>query len=126
MPAARPQLLGMSSPSLPSAQSDAAGARLATVIALARILERVERGEPSLDAVQYQVLVERLKAALSADLPPEALTAVLGAYPAAAELYENLHYAHAGLSRAPLERSIATEQAAAQLLARISRASRQA
>jgi hypothetical protein len=46
---------------------------------------------------------------------------VLGAHPAAAELYENLHYAQAGLSRSTLERSVATEMLAAQVLAKAAR-----
>jgi len=91
---------------------------------LAGMFERVERSGTSLDAQQYLVLVDRLKDALGADLPTEGLNAVLSAHPAAAELYENLHYAHAGLCRSPLEVAVAAESAARDLLSRLAGASR--
>ena len=94
---------------------------LETVIALARLLERVEAGPVRVDAGQYRALVRQLAGALAQDLPDAALQAVLGAHPAAAELYENLHYAQAGLSRSTLERSVATEMLAAQVLAKAAR-----
>jgi hypothetical protein len=97
-------------------------AQLETAIALGRLLERVERSPEPIDPDQYQALVARLKAVLADDLPEPALNAVLGALPAAAELYENLHYGLSGLSRAPLARSIASEQLATQLLARVRQA----
>jgi len=37
---------------------------------------------------------------------------VLDSFPAVAELYENLHYEHAGLCRSVLETSLAAELAA--------------
>jgi hypothetical protein len=40
------------------------------------------------------------------------LDAVLARVPAAAELYENLNYQHAGLCRSPLDASLAAEAAA--------------
>ena len=92
--------------------------RLENVIALSRLLERVENGGARVDADQYRTLVDRLKAALSAPLPAPALDAILGAHPAAAELYENMHYARSGLSRNALDRSVATEKLAAQAIAR--------
>jgi hypothetical protein len=46
---------------------------------------------------------------------------VLGAHPAAAELYENQHYAQSGLSRSSLERSVQSEMLASQLIARAAR-----
>ena len=93
--------------------------RLETIIALARLLERVESGHVRTLAEPYRQLVKQLQAALSAELPADALHAILRAYPAASELYENLHYQHAGLSRAPLEQSAASEVEARQLLARV-------
>lgn len=101
-------------------------AHLETVIALARVLEHVERSAERVDAHQYQVLVARLKAALSQDLPQPALNAILGALPAAAEVYENMHYQLSGLSRSPLERSVSSEKLASQLLARVAQASKKA
>ena len=96
--------------------------RLENVIGLARLLERVERSTTAPDADQYRALVHRLGDALQADLPEEALKAILGAYPATAELYENLHYEKSGLSRAPLERSVQTEMLTSQALHRIAKA----
>src|SRR3989442_3391403 len=103
---------------------DSIRSRLETVIALAHLLERFERSAAAVHAGHYQVLVSRLKAALSEDLPDDALQAVLNAHPAAAELYENLHYAHSGLSRSSLERSVSSEKLAAELLTRIAKRAR--
>lgn len=97
--------------------------RLETVIALARLLERVENSGVAVGADQYRALVRQLAAALSQEIPDDALQAVLGAYPAAAELYENMHYAQSGLSRSPLERSVGSEMLASQALARAARRS---
>lgn len=104
--------------------SDSAKSRLQAVIVLAGILERMERNTASLDANQYQVVVARLKKALSTDLPEDMLQAILNAHPAAAELYENMHYEHSGLSRLSLDQSIATETLAAQAIARIAGSSK--
>ena len=109
---------GDSAVSMPNV--DSAKAKLETAIALARILERVERSAAAVDADQYQVIVARLRSALSEDLPADALQAVLGAHPAAAEVYENMHYEHSGLSRSSLERSVSSEMLAPQVLARVS------
>ena len=98
--------------------------RLETVIALARLLERVEANTAAPGADQYQALVRQLKGALAAGLPQLALDAILGAHPAAAELYENMHYDASGLSRSSLDRSVSTELLAAQAIDRASRSSR--
>jgi hypothetical protein len=90
--------------------------RLETLIALARLLERAERNELRPSAEEYQRLVEQTKHALQAELPEAALKAVLDAFPAASELYENLHYAQAGLARVELERSVKSEMAASEVL----------
>ncbi|MGH8798082.1 MAG: hypothetical protein ACREXI_13565 [Caldimonas sp.] len=95
--------------------------RLENVIALARLLEKVERSGRAPDPEQYRALVARLGSALEADLPPDALEAILTASPATAELYENLHYERSGLSRSPLELSIAAEMATSQALHRIAK-----
>ena len=91
---------------------------------LAGVFERVERSGTAVDAQQYLVLVDRLKASLAADLPTQGLDAVLAAHPAAAELYENLHYAHAGLCRSPLESAVAAETATRDVLTRLAGRSR--
>lgn len=95
--------------------------RLETVIALARLLERVEASAVAVGADQYRALVQRLALALSQELPQDALNAVLGAHPAAAELYENLHYEQSGLSRASLERSVSSELIASQAITKAAR-----
>ena len=104
-----------------AAQIETLKNRLEIVIALARLLERVERSVVSVGAAQYRALVRQLMVALAQEMPDDALQAVLGAHPAAAEVYENMHYAQAGLSRASLERSVESEKAARQALARAAR-----
>ncbi|HTP72954.1 MAG TPA: hypothetical protein VML58_12100 [Burkholderiaceae bacterium] len=93
--------------------------RLENVFALAHLLHRVESGHARANADGYRHLVTQLQAALSEEMPSDALKAILDAYPAASDVYENMHYAQAGLSRAPLERSVASELLAHETLARI-------
>jgi hypothetical protein len=95
--------------------------RLETLIALARLLERVEASPTAIGADQYRALVGQIKAALAAPLPPAPLQAILKAHPASGEIYENMNYEISGLSRSPLERSVATEMLATQLLHKIAR-----
>lgn len=109
----------MSAPNLESVKT-----RLENVIALARLLERIERSTTAPDPGQYRSLVAQLGAALEADLPAPALEAILNASPATAELYENLHYARSGLSRAPLDRAVAAEMQASEALHRIAKDAR--
>ena len=90
--------------------------RLETLVALARLLERIENSPAPIGAEQYRALIQKLKAALAAELPAAALEAVLGSFPATAELYENMHYAVSGLSRSSLDRSVATEMLASGLM----------
>ena len=106
----------MTAPRTESLQS-----RLETLIALARLLERVDASPVAIGAGQYRALVGQLKAALAAPLPAPPLEAILKAHPATAEIYENMNYEISGLSRSPLERSVATEMLATQLIHRIAR-----
>jgi len=106
-----------------AAQRESLKNRLENAIALARLLERVETSGQPFGADQYRALVRQLGVALSQEMPDEALQAVLGAHPAAAEVYENLHYAQSGLSRSSLERSVSSEMLASQVLARAARRS---
>ena len=100
-------------------QLDARTSHLETLIALAQLLDRVEPNVASIGAEQYRALVRQIQHALRAEpMPADALQAVLGAHPATALIYENLHYERAGLSRAPLDRSITSEQLAHTILAR--------
>ena len=95
--------------------------RLETLIALARLLERVEARPLAVGADQYRALVAQIKAALAEPLPAAPLTAILKAHPATGEIYENLNYEISGLSQSTLERSVATEMLATQVLHRIAR-----
>lgn len=104
-----------------ASKTDSVKSRLENVIALARLLERVEANAVAVGADQYQALVRRVKLALDEELPEPALQAVLRAYPATAELYENMHYQLSGLSRSSLERSISSEMLASQFLARMAK-----
>lgn len=104
-----------------AAQRESLKNRLETVIGLARLLERVESSGRAFGAEQYRALVRQLGVALSQEMPDDALQAILGAHPAAAEVYENLHYAESGLSRSSLERSVGSELLASQVLARAAR-----
>jgi hypothetical protein len=100
--------------------------RLQTVVALAHLLECVEGGLAQASAEGYRQLVMRLQEALGEDFPADALLAVLDMYPATSQVFENLHYEHSGLFRAPLERSVSSELMAKQVLTRVARAARDA
>jgi hypothetical protein len=94
-----------------------APASLTVILTLARLLERLERSPVPIGADQYRAVVQHLSQAI-VDTPPGApLQAVLDACPAAATLYENLNYDHAGLCRAPLEASMASELQARDAIA---------
>ena len=95
--------------------------RLESLIALARLLERVEASPTAVGADQYRALVSQIKTMLGGPLPAAPLAAILKAHPATGEIYENMNYEVAGLSRSPLERSVATEMLATQLLHKIAR-----
>jgi hypothetical protein len=101
--------------------TDTVKSRIETAVALCGLLERVEHQAVQIGPAQYQSLVRQVGRALLQDMPDAALQAVLGAYDAAAVVYENLHYEQSGLSRAPLERSINSELLATQTLARAAR-----
>ena len=95
--------------------------RLETLIALARLLERVEASPVAVGADQYLALVRQIQAALQVELPESARDAILGAHPATATIYENLHYEISGLSRSTLDRSVATEMLATGLIHKAAR-----
>lgn len=92
---------------------------LLSLVRLAHLLQAVEHR--SVDPHQYRLLAEKLSAELRQHQGHEALPTLLDHFPAAAELYENLQYAHAGLCRAPLEMSLQSELAARELLSRVGR-----
>ena len=80
-----------------------------TVLTLAHLLERLECSPRAIDPAQYRSVVLHLVRELELVKPDETLSAVLDSYPAAAELYENLQYKHAGLCRSALEFSLNAE-----------------
>lgn len=81
-------------------------------VSLAGLLQRVDAQPQSIGAAQYQQLVLQLGQLLDGLPPGDPLQQLLGRFPAAALIYENRQYGHAGLCRSPLERSLASEQAA--------------
>ena len=93
-------------------------AALGNVALLAQLLERLDRSARAPDAAQYRGVALRLADSLRDASAGAALDRLLGAFPAAAEVYENLRYAHAGLCRAPLETSLNTELVARAVLDR--------
>ena len=82
------------------------------LVVLAQMLERLDRSAQAVDAKQYRTVAARLAAELQAAPRDAALEAVLESFPAAAQLYENLNYQHAGLCRSPMDASLAAEFAA--------------
>lgn len=100
-------------------------ARPSVVITLAHLLERLERSPVPVDPVQYRSVVLHLVQEFESVKPGETLNAVLDSYPAAAELYENLQYQHAGLCRSALEFSLRAELQARDVIDKARRATDQ-
>ena len=96
------------------------------LVALARMLERLERSAEPVDADQFRTVVERLKAELEATPRDATLEAVLATFPATAEVYENMNYEHAGLCRSPLELATAGEVQARSAIDAVRRGKQQA
>ena len=93
---------------------------ITNTVLMAQLLERLERGGHP-DAGQYRRVVQRLTEELGRAGDVDALDAVLEAHPAAAELYENMNYRHAGLCRSRLDVSMAAELSARDAIARAMR-----
>jgi hypothetical protein len=91
---------------------------LTVVVALAKLFQKLEAAPAAVAPQQYRAVAERLSQALSEAPAGEALDAVLRAFPSAAELYENVQYAHAGLCRQPLEAALNAELQARAAIAR--------
>ena len=81
-------------------------------VSLAALLQRVDGNPRGIGAEQYQQLVLQLARLLNQLPPGETLQQLLGSFPAAAMVYENSQYGHAGLCRSPLEQSLSSEQRA--------------
>ncbi|MEO8249916.1 MAG: hypothetical protein ABI589_11145 [Burkholderiales bacterium] len=79
---------------------------------LAQLFERLDRSPRAPDGAQYRDVALRLAKEIGPTADADAVQALLAVSPAAAELYENMHYAHAGLCRSPLDAALAAEQSA--------------
>lgn len=93
--------------------------QMSIVATLAALLERVEPRVEALNAAQYQGLVRRLALELATVEDDPALPAMLDAFPALAQVYENQRYQHAGLCRAPLDAAMQAELEVGSLLKRV-------
>jgi hypothetical protein len=91
---------------------------LQPLAAMGLLLERLERLPRNATATQYRDVVIKIQSLLGAAAPGFALDALLGALPATAELYENLHYAQAGLCRSRQDAAVEAELAVRALLAK--------
>lgn len=105
----RPQLDYMNATRPSSLQPDLIAARV-----LAALLERLDQSAVAVDPQQYQSVVQRLSDTLHELDGNQALEPILDGSLSAAELYENLHYQHAGLCRTPLDSALSAEQLARQ------------
>ena len=86
-----------------------------TAAVLAQLLERLDASQQAVDAHQYRTVAARLSAMLQdAEIDWQPL---LAQSPAAAALYENLHYADAGLCRSPLDAAMRAEMSACEVFA---------
>jgi hypothetical protein len=92
--------------------------QLAVAGMLAPLLERLDRSPVAVGAEQYRSVVRHLADELKALQSHPGLSALLDAYPAASELYENLNYAHAGLCRSGLDVSLSAELRAREAIAK--------
>ena len=91
------------------------------LLTLAQLLERHEQNLVPTAAEQYRSVVEHLSKELGQVEPGEDLHVLLDSFPATAQLYENLHYAHAGLCRSPLDASLDAELLARSVIERAQR-----
>ena len=73
-------------------------------------------------ADQYRALVAPAPGVARRAAAGAPLQAILKAHPSTAVIYENMNYEISGLSRPPLDLSVATEMLATQLLHKIARA----
>ena len=88
---------------------------------LAQLLERLDHSAVPVGAEQYRSVVMHLVSEFRDVEPGAKLGQLLDAYPAAAEVYENLNYEHAGLCRSALDASLGAERAARRAIERAMR-----
>jgi len=106
-------MLRMNATHTPANKSD-----LAVTHVLAQLLERIEHSSEPVGAEQYRSVVMHLVDEFRDVEPGAQLGQLLDAYPAAAEVYENLNYQHAGLCRTALDVSLSAELAAKSAIER--------
>lgn len=94
---------------------------LAVTHVLAQLLERLEHSAAPVGPEQYRSVVMHLVDEFRDVEPGARLGELLDAYPAAAEVYENLNYQHAGLCRSALDASLSAELSARDAIARAMR-----
>jgi len=87
---------------------------------LAHLLDVLDHRPRGADAAQYRAVAVSLTHQLTL-LDPATLVLLLEASPAAAELYENQHYDHAGLCRSDLDAAMQAELQAKEALSRAGR-----
>lgn len=97
---------------------------LTVVFMFARLLERLERSGDVVHARQYRFVVRQLAREMAAVVPDERLHALLGVFPAAAQLFENLHYAQVGLCHQPQDAADTARQQALYVIERARRGAR--
>jgi hemoglobin-like flavoprotein len=91
-------------------------AELQPIATLAKILQKAEAGGYEGHARQYQHVANELAKALAKVEPDATLYAILEAFPAAADLYENVRYEHAGLCLHDMDKAIQAETLTTDLL----------
>ena len=96
--------------------------RLHVLAAMAHLLEALERSPRTASAEQFRAVVQHVAAQLTEAEPDKFLDSLLEAYPATAEVYENLRYEHAGLCRSPFDNSLGAEMQAVAMIERARRA----
>ena len=106
----------MNATKTPSPRTD-----LAVTHVLAQLLERLEHSAVPVGAEQYRSVVMHLVDEFREVEPGTGLGQLLDAYPAAAEVYENLNYQHAGLCRSGLDAALAAEVSAMKAIERAQR-----
>ncbi|MGE5452071.1 MAG: hypothetical protein ACM3VZ_09560 [Acidobacteriota bacterium] len=89
---------------------------------LAHLLDSLDYRPRGAHAGQYRAVASGLAQQLD-HMDRDSLEALLNASPAAAEIYENLHYAHAGLCRSDLEAATRAEMLAREAIDKAARRS---
>ncbi len=82
---------------------------------MAQLLDHLDSAPRGADAAQYRA-VAMLLSDLLLQLDEDVLALLLPLSPAARELYENLHYSHAGLCKSELDLALRAELAAQEAL----------